>query len=84
MIATVNKQTIQNIPRSYVVRVYAAPSERHPNQYPILYNSNTTHPRATIEFLAMVARKHAINAQDVHFGHCHDLELSWKSYNKLQ
>jgi hypothetical protein len=89
--AIVTKEMEENgcIPASYVVRVfdglYKLPSEDEADEALIGYDSNTINLRAATEFIAMVARKHAIEAEDIHFGdQCYDLELSWRAYNELR
>jgi hypothetical protein len=77
------------IPASYCIRIFDGihkfPSKDEADKSIVAYDSNTINLRAATEFIGMVIRKHAVEAEDVHFEpDCYDLELSWRSYAELR
>jgi hypothetical protein len=78
-----------DLPASYTIRIfegiYKLPQENETDEELIRYDSNTINLRAATEFIALVTRNHAVEAEDVYFGcNCYDLERSWRSYNELR
>ena len=71
---------------SYVIRVHegwAKPDEE--DDAIAEYDTNTINLRAATEFLAMVTRKHNVEAGDVYFDDAAtDLEPTWRSYVELR
>ena len=80
------------IPCSYVVRIFEQAGmvfmwddDQAMDSAMATYDTNTINLRAATEYIAMVARSHAVDPEDVHFRDgCYDLELSWRSYAELR